>query len=210
MSHSVFEHRDVNDSLSPLETLRLGAAHAYYSISRALRLDKVAALLQRAELSLDVPIVLLGRTYTPLAHPRDDEGHGDGEDLGTDHALFRREGLAGFVLHFHSTFWLTYRTDFAPLSGLSGFALRTDAGWGCTLRSIQMIVAQALQRHFLGQDWRWPAFEAAEPPDADTLETLDASPHSKVTSLLRLFWDVPDAESPFSIHNLCRYGATCG
>lgn len=53
------------DTLSTLETLRLGAAQAYYSVSRALRLNKVTALLQRAELSVDSPVFLLGRCYDP-------------------------------------------------------------------------------------------------------------------------------------------------
>lgn len=202
MSHAALEH-DPHDSLSALETLRLGAAHAYYSISRALRLDKVSALLQRAELSLDAPVVLLGRTYTPRASPH---GNGTGPGIDAEEALFRRKVLAGFVLHFQSTFWLTYRTDFAPLVAGEGQLLRTDAGWGCTLRSMQMIVAQALQRQFLGRDWRWPTVERAESTDAGELHP----PPADVTALLRLFWDVPNAGSPFSIHNLCRYGSACG
>lgn len=201
------------ETLSALETLRLGAAHAYYSVSRALKFDKVASLLQRAELSLDLPLALLGQTYSPAT---------------TQNEKAAREVLSHLVHHFHSTPWMTYRSDFAPLpAGESKTTfLKTDVGWGCTLRSIQMIAAQTMVKHLLGPDWRWPLeadqhaghtenttnlIETATTTAAMTAEAATGmSPPSELVEVLRLFWDVPEAGSPFSIHNLCYYGADCG
>lgn len=178
------------EPLSTLETLRLGAAHAYYSVSRALRLDKVSALLQRAELAEDTPIALLGRSYSPGESPSDEA---------------TREVLSHLVHHFHSTLWMTYRSEFTALPA-GETCLRTDAGWGCTLRSVQMIAAQAMLRHILGPEWRLPLVEAENAGSA----AIGMDPPEGLAPLLRLFWDVPVPSSPFSIHNLCLHGATCG
>jgi hypothetical protein len=184
------ETESYTDSLSTFETLRLNAVHAYYSISKALRFDKVAALLQRAHINVDVPVHLLGRSYVP-----------EKADCTSNGTV-----LEDLVLHYHSIFWLTYRNDFVPLSA-KDVQLRTDVGWGCTLRSIQMIAAQALQRHVLGPDWRWSMAELVDnPPCVES----SSSKVCAANEILRLFWDVAEESSPFSIHNICRYGEKSG
>ena len=42
-----------------------------------------------------------------------------------------------FLKHFRFTIWMSYRSS----------ADKTDAGWGCTIRAVQMAVAEAIKRN---------------------------------------------------------------
>ncbi|GMF17533.1 unnamed protein product [Phytophthora lilii] len=80
---------------------------------------------------------------------------------------------------------------------MAPYELTSDAGWGCMLRSAQMLLGQALQRRLLGRDWRLPALLQAEP---------DARLPPRYVQLLRWFADAPDVECRYSIHHMVKLG----
>ena len=49
---------------------------------------------------------------------------------------------------FKSIVWFTYRRNFNQ--ALASSTLKGDAGWGCMLRTGQMMLFQALKRHRIG------------------------------------------------------------
>jgi cysteine protease ATG4 len=76
----------------------------------------------------------------------------------------------------------------------------TDAGWGCTLRVGQMLLANALSIHFFGRGYR----RRDAGPCVPGGDARARDPHD---SLLSWFGDHPDANAcPFSIHEVYRWG----
>ena len=97
----------------------------------------------------DHDVVMLARAYTPSDPDRS----------------------AAIINDLRSRIWLTYRSGFSPIAGSRH---TSDAGWGCMLRSGQMILAQALVMLLAGRDWRSDAVPAWVEPDAD-----DARPSAR-------------------------------
>ena len=90
--------------------------------------------------------------------------------------------------HMLSMYHLTYRYDFPPLASFT-----TDVGWGCMLRSGQMLMSHVFSRHRIQKGWRFSDHVQSHTPlDSAYFQTLE------------MFIDTPDA--PFSIHKI----ATCG
>lgn len=152
-------------------------------MAQALGLRRLQDFIQGSgtELAPDAPVWLLGVEHKPKAPRSDADGNGDGGADG-DGSEQQHEDA---ILDFRSRIWVTYRKGF-PEIGMSG--LTSDAGWGCTLRSGQMLLAEGLLRHMMGRSWRLGG-GAGQP--------------SEMAQLLRWLHDGPVADSPFSVHNLC-------
>eukprot|EP00467_Chlorarachnion_reptans_P006376 CAMPEP_0114490694 /NCGR_PEP_ID=MMETSP0109-20121206/2585_1 /TAXON_ID=29199 /ORGANISM="Chlorarachnion reptans, Strain CCCM449" /LENGTH=277 /DNA_ID=CAMNT_0001667341 /DNA_START=269 /DNA_END=1099 /DNA_ORIENTATION=+ len=89
------------------------------------------------------------------------------------------------VLHdFASRIWFTYRECFPDMSGW-----QSDAGWGCTLRTSQMMFCQGLIMHCFGRHWRLKRGKERGPLYA---------------KILRWFLDYPTEKCPYSLHNILR------
>eukprot|EP01102_Stenamoeba_stenopodia_P010203 TRINITY_DN3049_c0_g1_i2.p1 TRINITY_DN3049_c0_g1~~TRINITY_DN3049_c0_g1_i2.p1 ORF type:complete len:500 (-),score=77.23 TRINITY_DN3049_c0_g1_i2:99-1598(-) len=112
------------------------------------------------------------------------------------HAQFEKNPLHSpqvqcFMEDFMSRIWFTYRSNFAPIEPST---ITTDMGWGCMLRTGQMLLAQALSTFFLGREWRL------------RMNQTNAISTSMERKILRWFADIPTKESPYSIHTIAQLG----
>jgi cysteine protease ATG4 len=123
----------------------------------------------RTKTNENIPYIhLLGKTYHPIL------------EFNT-----RRE-------YEHSLFWFTYRCDFPEIVP---YRITTDAGWGCMLRSAQMMLAQTLRVHFQSRHWK--------PAKSIVQRRLDPF----ISNLLTWFADFPSkTESVYSLHNMVAAG----
>lgn len=125
------------------------------------------------------------------------------EETGQDVAGNYEDGIDGFKKDFISRLWMTYRKDFAmmqvePSNATNGYT--SDCGWGCMIRSGQMMLAQALVIHFLGRSWRFD-------PDSQIFSTAEDHIHRRI---VRWFGDQVSKNSPFSIHAMVELGKANG
>ena len=92
----------------------------------------------------------------------------------------------------NSLFWFTYRIDFPEIKP---YAITTDAGWGCMLRSAQMLLGQTMRMHYKDRDWTPPLGIAQKRRDVF------------VRRILTYFADFPSTdECFFSLHNMVAAG----
>ncbi|KAG8232565.1 hypothetical protein J437_LFUL008703 [Ladona fulva] len=141
----------------------------------------------KTNFSKDSPVWLLGKCYH-----RKLEGDIEADDTA---------GIEEFKLDFISRLWLTYRREFPHLNGST---FTSDCGWGCMLRSGQMLLAQGLLCHFLGRDWRWrPEIN----PSSQHRYFLEDSVHRRI---IKWFGDSASRNSPLSIHALVGLGESSG
>lgn len=137
----------------------------------------------KTNFSYESPIWLLGKCYHKKLQGQ----------YNNDFAA-KNSSMELFKQDFSSRIWFTYRREFPTLAGSN---LTTDCGWGCMLRSGQMLLAQALVCHFLGRDWRWNSFQT---PLNDVYHRM----------IIKWFADHPCSSSPFSVHKLVSLGENSG
>lgn len=131
------------------------------------------------------PVYVLGKTY--------EEKH--------THELQR---------HAESFFRFTYRRGFPELAPST---LTSDGGWGCMLRSAQMLMGHALARHYLGTEWRMPPNVQPSRVRKSRIQAL--SQNEIYCEITRWFTDYPGWPHIYSLHHLVhcgtyRYGKPAG
>ncbi|RWS27277.1 cysteine protease ATG4D-like protein [Leptotrombidium deliense] len=139
----------------------------------------------KTNFSYESPIWLLGVCYHKNTQSQ--------RKLADD--KYSRTSIEMFKHDCYSRIWLTYRRDFPRISG-SQFT--TDCGWGCMLRSGQMILAEAFLRHYLDRQWRWCG------PQSDKADMIHRM-------IIKWFIDDPNTNSsPFAIHQMVKLGSNFG
>lgn len=95
---------------------------------------------------------LISRAYTSIAYSR---WFGELPSLKDPNSLFWLLGNSynasqknDFRFDFASRIWISYRDEFPSLNEKN---VRSDFGWGCTLRSAQMLIAQSLMLEKFGR-----------------------------------------------------------
>ncbi|XP_030564142.1 cysteine protease ATG4D isoform X1 [Drosophila novamexicana] len=150
-----------------------------------------------------IPTMATSSSIYPTLNPQQIDEIVVPQELGMDAAENQmaespwEEGIEGFRRDFYSRIWMTYRREFPIMNGSN---YTSDCGWGCMLRSGQMLLAQGLICHFLGRSWRYDA-------ESQLHSTYEDNMHKKI---IKWFGDSSSKNSPFSIHALVRLGEQLG
>ncbi|XP_065081402.1 cysteine protease ATG4D [Ochlerotatus camptorhynchus] len=113
------------------------------------------------------------------------------------------EDIEAFKRDFITRLWMTYRKEFQTMDDSN---YTSDCGWGCMIRSGQMLLAQGLLINFLGRNWRWDASAESLKLNYNSLSYQDTI-HRRI---IRWFGDTSSRTSPFSIHTLVALGKASG
>ena len=180
-------------SLEPEATIRTKLVSAWNNVKYGKNAWATSEIF-KAGFSRNSPVWLLGQAYhrkladevTPASSPSQGEAVRTFSESDT--------GIEAFQRDFRSRLWLTYRRDLAGLGGLT-----SDCGWGCMIRSGQMMVAQALGQHWLGRDWRLEA--SSQQWQSERLHR----------AIIQVFSDLPDPQlAPLSLQNIVKAGRAVG
>lgn len=146
----------------------------------------------KTSFSENSPVWLLAKPYDRRRRRRPGVAESP-EEKKEEEDGFADEQLA-FEADFLSRLWFTYRRN---IDTFQGTQLTSDCGWGCMIRSGQMMFGQALLLHHLGREWVW------RPDRRDDTRTERLH-----RDIVRLFLDQESA--PLSIHNVLRMGLGSG
>ena len=185
--------RSLQSSSSPLEpetTIKNKLISAWNNVKYGRKAWATSEMFKQG-FSRNSPVWLLGQAYhrklvTAVA----------GSPTGNTVRTFSEIdcGIEEFERDFQSRIWMTYRRDFPELGPGSG--LTSDCGWGCMIRSGQMMLAQALVMHWLGRDWRRSSSAGL---DLDPGERWQAERLHR--AIIQTFADSPDTRAaPLSLH----------
>ncbi|KAN0014642.1 hypothetical protein ACTFIU_000960 [Dictyostelium citrinum] len=109
------------------------------------------------------------------------------QENNNQNQLFIKEFLNDFTTR---VLWFTYRQGFPCIDNTM---YDNDCGWGCMLRSGQMLLSNVLLHNVLGNEWKRSS--SATHPDV-------------YNNIISMFLDKPSA--PFSIHNIAMEGQNLG
>uniref|UniRef100_A0A8C1X7I8 Cysteine protease n=1 Tax=Cyprinus carpio TaxID=7962 RepID=A0A8C1X7I8_CYPCA len=193
------------------------------------------SLKSKPRLSKSSPVCLLGQSYQLSFSGKQDRtvmSVSEGSCCHCKRVCFLSGERESFRRAFSSLLWMTYRRGFPPLDGS---VLTSDAGWGCMLRSAQMLLAHGLMLHMMPAGWTWPATHHQTKDDLEVVDAhvlddslresrrdsgkhrrrslgtaLDCGSHEERTHrrIVSWFGDLPSA--PFGLHRLVELGRASG
>lgn len=103
-------------------------------------------------------------------------------------------------------FWITYRYDFSPINGT---AFTSDAGWGCMIRSGQMLAASAIASTVLGETRKEHGSFTVAKQSYLFVEWLEQAIDPYIRKfVISNFLD--ETKSPLSLHNIIMQGVKMG
>ena len=108
---------------------------------------------------------------------------------------------AAFLSDFASKLWFSYRSGFPAISP-SHPSIVSDAGWGCMIRSAQMMFSYALLLHYLGRDWRRRSGSRADGAGGEEERKGEEEDEAHTTYVSILSWFLDSVASPYSIHSM--------
>jgi len=191
-------------ALEPETTMKTKLISAWNSVKYGRNGWNNAADIFRQGFSKNSPVWLLGLAYhrkLVVGHPDSESGSPVGNKVTT--FAETDSGIEAFEADYRSKLWMSYRRNFEEIPGTT---LTSDCGWGCMLRSGQMMIAQALVLHWLGRHWRRRTNSQEE---ATSLEIWKQDRLHR--AILRLFGDNADSSAcPLSLHCLVGLGAGLG
>ncbi|GMH40122.1 hypothetical protein BSKO_08026 [Bryopsis sp. KO-2023] len=168
------------ETSSKTRLLFLSVKRTAHNMAQALGIRRLQDYLHGRGVLSGSPVWLLGKCY------KASEDHDPNDPLPD-------EVQEKMIEDFASRLWMTYRSGFTDL-GVEKF--NSDVGWGCTIRSGQMLIAQAMLHHMLGRGWR------------RNLEDTTDLAMDEIWSVVGCFLD--DDRQALSIHNICSVGEKFG